>query len=263
MKCTGDVAHAAEHLISLGFVVLDGLTSEVVEDARRCIMSNIGLLKNTRPNQSSGHIAGFHRYPQFERLHSLVSSDPVVLDVLKCATDCSLIRSIGLSDITMNRSQQWHVDLLRGRYQHHLTPDICWGSDGGGVYKVLLYLQAGTALRVVPGAHTCPVALDDDRKSEPPSSRDIQAVKVEAGGIVVMDVRLPHRGSTDDEMSDSRFAHDPKILVSTVLAGDGKPLAEAMERGNSERLCDWDSAHRGCSAPQLSSRQMPILAVRA
>ena len=105
------------------------------------------------PNPSSGHLAGFHRYPELEHLHALVSSNPLVLDILRTATGCSQIRSIGLSDITVNRSQQWHVDLLRGRYQAHLQPETCWGSDGGGVYKILLYLQPGATLKVVPGAH--------------------------------------------------------------------------------------------------------------
>jgi hypothetical protein len=29
------------------------------------------------------------------------------------------VRTIGLSDITINRSQDWHKDLLRGKYRCH------------------------------------------------------------------------------------------------------------------------------------------------
>src|SRR3954470_1411416 len=183
-----DVTRDAEGLLERGFVVLKGASSRVVEDARRCIIGNAHLLKNTRPNASSGHLAGFHRYPQFEHLHALVSCNPIVLDVLKETSGCSLIRSIGLTDITVNRSQPWHVDLLRRKYQRHLTPEICWGPHGGGVYKVLLYLQPGATLRVVPGAHLQPVPLDDDRKSEPRSSAEAEAVEVQTGGIVLMDI---------------------------------------------------------------------------
>ena len=260
-----DIARHSRQLLERGFAVLDGLSPTEVEDSRRRVIANAGLLKNTRPNPSSGHLAGFHRYPALEPLHALVSSNPAALEILRRAAGCPLVRSIGLSDITINRSQQWHVDLLRGKYRHHLTPDICWGSEAGGVYKVLLYLQPGSTLRVVPGAHSRRVPLDDDRKSEPRSPGDTAAVEVAAGAIVLMDIRLPHRGSTEEELDRDEFASDPKILVSTVLAGVGKPLGQAMERGNFERLLDWDEAHRDRPAPRLAPAPEPreLAAARA
>lgn len=249
-----EIAAASRQLSEQGFVVLDGLSPPEVRHARQCVLENAALLRNTRPNASSGHLAGFHRYPSLEHLHGLVSANAGALDVLKDATGCSEMRSIGLSDITVNRSQQWHVDLLRGKYQPYLTAETCWGDNAGGVYKVLLYLQRGATLRVRPGAHLEPLALDDDRKSEPSSADDAVAVEVTAGGIVLMDIRLPHRGSSEEELSNPEFARNPKILISTVLGGVGKPLTEAMERGNFERLLDWDSLHRNCASPVLTVR---------
>lgn len=247
-----DISRHCEGLLEHGFAVLDGLSTVAVRDARRCILENAHLLKNTRPNPTSGHVAGFHRYPHLEHLHALVSSDPVASDILREATGCLVVRTIGLSDITLNRSQEWHVDLLRGRYQHHLTPEMCWGPNGGGVYKVLLYLQAGTALKVVPGGHTRPVPLDDDRKSEPRNSSEAVSIAVPAGGMVLMDIRLPHRGASEDELMNEDYARNPKILVSTVLAGDRKPLGDAMEKGNLERLLDWDAEHKDSRSTSLS-----------
>lgn len=249
---SSEVARQSEQLIERGFVVLQGLAPADVDSARERVLANAHLLKNTRPNPSAGHLAGFHRYPEVEPLHKLVSSNPVVLDILRAATGSSVMRSIGLSDITVNRSQEWHVDLLRGKYQPHLTPEICWGPNGGGVYKVLLYLQPGLSLRVLPGAHTRPVALDDDRKSAPRDPTDPVAVNVNAGGIVLMDIRLPHRGSSEAELSNEEFVRNPKILLSTVLGAHEKPLTRAMEQGNFERLCDWDAAHKGCDSPQIA-----------
>jgi hypothetical protein len=249
-----EIAWAAHQLAEQGFVVLDGLPTAGVDRARQCVLENAHLLRNTRPNPSAGHLAGFHRYPSLEPLHPLVSSNPAALQVLSEATGCPM-RSIGLSDITVNRSQPWHVDLLRGKYQPYLTPDICWGPNGGGVYKVLLYLQRGATLRVIPGAHKQPRPLDDDRKSEPDSATDVAAVEVAAGGIILMDIRLPHRGSSEEELSNPDFARNPKILVSTVLGGDRKPLTDAMEKGNFQRLVDWDSLHRDCPSPELTAQQ--------
>ena len=212
MNLSSNAGHSGQ-LLKRGFVVIEGLCFAAVQDARQCIIENAHLLKNTRPNVSSGHIAGFHRYPDFEPLHALVSTNPSVLNILKATSGCSLIRSIGLSDITVNRSQEWHLDLLRGRYQSHLTPEICWGPRGGGAYKALLYLQACTTLKVLPGAHTWPTALDDDRKSEPRSYAEVEAVEVPSGGIVLMDIRLPHRGSSEEELRNAN-AHNLKMLVS-------------------------------------------------
>ena len=49
--------------------------------------------------------------------------------------------TIGLSDITVNRSQPWHTDLLRGAYARFLTPDMCWGDASRPCIKALLYLR--------------------------------------------------------------------------------------------------------------------------
>jgi hypothetical protein len=250
MKQKNASAHA-QQLQEYGFTVFPALDEGAVAECRRTILSRSDLLKNTRPNPSSGHLAGFHRYPALEPLHALVSANSAAIAILEEAAGSRSIRSIGLSDITINRSQEWHVDLLRGPYRSHLTPETCWGDHGGGVYKVLLYLQSGATLRVIAGAHNQPVSLDDDRKCEPKSADDATAVAVAPGNIVLMDIRLPHRGSSEEELLDERNRSYPKILISTVLAASKRPLANAMERGNLERLLDWDAKHGANPSPRF------------
>jgi hypothetical protein len=243
----------ARRLVEDGFVVLDALLPHrAVEDARQTVLANLALMRNTRPNISSGHVAGFHRYPELEPLHLLLSTNPTILETLRRAANSAAIRSIGLSDITVNRSQEWHVDLLRGKYRHHLNPDICWGAHGGGVYKALLYLQDGQSLRVAGGGHTHPVPLDDDRRSCPARPSEISSISVARGSVILMDIRLPHRGSSEEELGDPEFMSVPKILISTVLGDDRKPLTAAMEKGNLDRLQDWDASHRRGRTPQLA-----------
>ena len=228
-----------------GYVTLQGLyTASVIEDTRKCVTENISLLKNTRPNPSSGHLAGFHRYPELESLHTLISNHRVILGILKEASHSHTIRSIGLSDITVNRSQEWHVDLLRGKYCHHLNEEICWGVTGGGVYKVLWYLQDGKSLQVIPGAHTSAIGLENDQSSQPHGPGESKVISVKSGDIILMDIRLPHRGSSEEEMKHADYFKHPKILVSTVLGGQSKPLTEKKKKGNSERLSDWDVMHQ-------------------
>jgi hypothetical protein len=247
------LAHHARMLCEDGFVVLDALLPPPeVDDARSCVLANTGLMRNTRPNISSRHIAGFHRYPELEHLHLLLSTNAPILETLRKATNSLAIRSIGLSDITVNRSQEWHVDLLRGKYRHHLSSDICWGREGGGVYKALLYLQDGQSLRVASGGHTRPVLLDNDRRCRPATPSEVKRISVSRGSVILMDIRLPHRGASEKELSDPEFLSIPKILISTVLGDDQKPLTAAMERGNLERLLDWDVLHRKGRAPRMA-----------
>jgi hypothetical protein len=78
-----------------------------------------------------------------------------------------------------------------------------------------------------------------------------------------MDIRLPHRGSSEAELSNEEYDRNPKILVSTVLGGDGKPLTQAMERGNFERTVDWDAAHKNGRPPRLApQKELVEIAVR-
>mgnify|MGYP001101244964 CR=1 FL=1 len=72
---------------------------------------------------------------------------------------------------------------------------------------------------------------------------------MEAGDVILMDIRLPHRGSSEQELRGVDYRRPPKILVSTVLGAVSKPLTRAMEAGNFERLRDWDMAHQNHCQP--------------
>ena len=227
-----------------GFSVLTNVFSlEEVNTARRIILDNKKCLKNTRPNRSSGHLAGFHRYPVFEPLHVMLSNNTKIMEFLKYNLDCAPIVTIGLSDITVNRSQNWHRDLLRGNFRQYIDDKVCWGSDGGGVYKALLYLQDGKSLKVQPGSHLKPIELDDDTFSEPQSRDTVLSIEVKAGDVIIMDIRLSHRGSTEEETQQIATGAEPKVLLSTVFGCKNKELTHAMEIGNFYRLMDWDERH--------------------
>ena len=111
-----------------------------IKEARAQIIKNRYLFKNTRPTLSSGHLAGFHRFPMLESLHSMLSCNPIINDFINFCLNNHPIRSIGLSDITINRSQHWHTDLLRGKYFHFIKEFLDWNDNAIGIYKVLLYL---------------------------------------------------------------------------------------------------------------------------
>jgi hypothetical protein len=224
-----------------GFTVLKGvLPKTTIQAFRRRVLENRALLKNTRPTRSSLHLAGFHRFPEFETMHTELAGNPVILGFLKAALRGESVRSIGLSDITVNRSQCWHRDLLRGRFSAFLeNANDFWGPEAGGVYKVLCYLQDGASLKVIKGSHLQAAPLDSDSASEPGEDSPVEAIAVEEGDIVITDIRISHRGSAESAFDGGVYDADPRILVSTAMGGVNMPLTRAMEIGNFHRLMDW------------------------
>ncbi len=237
--------HKLPQLKSKGFVVLPNVfCSEEVSFARALVLNNRQLFKNTRPSKSSGHLAGFHHYPQLANLHAMLCDNAKIKDELRKATDYGELLSIGLTDITINRSQEWHVDLLRGEFASYLSDEICWGDAGGGVYKVLLYLQSATSLWIRPGSHLIKISLLDDSYAVPRAEESIEGVAVEAGDVVLMDIRLVHRGSSEQDIQLLERSSSPKILISSVFGGEQFPLTHAMKAGNAVRLNRWIDKYR-------------------
>jgi GR25 family glycosyltransferase involved in LPS biosynthesis len=227
-----------------GITVLEGVFDrETVDLSREQVMEHWPLYKNTRPTPSSRHLAGFHLYPELESLHKLLAENKKVLNFMKLVMGGQQARSIGLSDITINRSQHWHKDLLRGKYEAYLNGVDIWGGECPGVYKLLMYLQDGTSLKIIRGSHRVPVSLENDECAEPGDNADVVNVSFKAGDVVAMDVRTSHRGSTEEVFLSGAYDDDPKILVSTALGVDGGKLTDAMELGNAARLMDWQDRY--------------------
>jgi hypothetical protein len=228
-----------------GFCVIPGVFDDTAIAQMRCIiLSNLDIMSNTRPTETARHLAGFHRFPCFEPMHAAISTDSRVGPILDSVYCRGQMISLGLSDITINRSQLWHTDLLRGDYAKHLTRETCWETSEPPCLKALIYLQDGASLHVLAGSHRRPIALSDDRNAVPASDAEIESVAAKAGDVILMDIRTIHRGSTEAEMGTKGLGVDAKILISTVFGDRYSKLAQAMQKGNAERTVDWDMRHR-------------------
>lgn len=194
----------------------------------------------TRSVSHSFHLAGFHRFPALSTLHGRIVDKPIINAFLSTYFDQKRYYSIGLSDITINRSQQWHTDLLRGQYAGFLAGIDPWSPTNGSCLKALVYLQDGESLQVVPGSHSNPSPLDDIQLANVVETQEIAPVKVKAGDVVMMDIKVLHRGSTDEAMSNPALRQSPKILISTVFGPIASEFAQAMQIGNAYRTADWD-----------------------
>lgn len=224
-------------LTSKGLSVMPGVFTQLTLDSvKTLITDNLHLLRNTRPTPSSLHLAGFHRYPEFESLHSLLSCNKVVHGFLKYVLNDERIRNIGITDITINRSQCWHKDLLRGPYAGLMNDEEIWSTEGQ-VFRVVMYLQDSTSLKFVPGSHLEPVSLLSDAYAVPLDESRVSSVPVKAGDAVVMDVRTTHRGA--EEADFEKVDGNPRILVATTLGADSSVFTNQLEYGNAVRLNDW------------------------
>ena len=227
-----------------GYCILKHVFSDrQVAGMRQTVLAHAQMMGNTRPNPNARHLAGFHRFEQLAALHQQLAEATAVALALDEIYENASFDTIGLSDITINRSQPWHTDLLRGKYATFLEPEICWGAASSPCIKALLYLQDGTSLKVIPGSQSIPISLVDDHASVPTDSSTIQGVPVSAGDVILMDIRLVHRGSTEEETNGLDLAETAKILISTVFGATSAPLTDAMAQGNQTRLADWDSTH--------------------
>lgn len=232
-------------LADKGFCVVPRVfDAPIIDQMRRTILGNVGMMSNTRPTETARHLAGFHRFPCFEAIHAAIATDVQVRRILDSVyRDCQMI-ALGLSDITINRSQPWHTDLLRGDYAKYLTSEICWEIAEPPCLKALVYLQDGASLHAIAGSHRQPIALSDDRNAVPADGAEIEPIKAEAGDVILMDIRTVHRGATEAEMAAKGLGADGKILISTVFGDRYSRLAQAMQKGNAERTVDWDMRNR-------------------
>jgi hypothetical protein len=230
-----------------GVTVLPNVfSSAVVAEARLLVLGNLDLMANTRRTPNSRHLAGFHRFKPLKDLHEELNANPLIQSFM---SDCLGPNhyAIGLSDITINRSQQWHKDLLRGRFQHYLGEGHDSASNRGKCFKIIQYLQDSDSLCIVPGSHKTNIPLESDSEAIPLSKDLVQSISVQAGDALILDICLTHRGSPASAFHSAKFDETAKILVSTVIGRRQCDFATQMRVGNEARLLAWDRRHRSNS----------------
>ena len=231
--------HGLDEVRSAGVQIVPGaFDAATVDDARRLVLAHTDLMKRTRPTPSSRHLAGFHRFPALEPLHLLLTGNPMVVDRMSSLLGGDL-RTIGLSDITIDRSQQWHKDLLRGPYRSFLASDRPCAEHHGKAFKVIVYLQDSSSLQVVPGSHRGDIDLSDDEHAIPGPGDQVIAVPVHRGDAVIIDLCTTHRGTDESAYAAATPETPARILVSTVFTRVDCEFADQLEAGNAARLADW------------------------
>lgn len=224
-------------------VIASAFAPDEIAAARRTVMAHLDLFRNTRPNPSSRHLAGFHRHVGLEPLHVWLTANPRVHEVLTGLLGPEL-RTIGLSDITVDRSQQWHKDLLRGPFRQYLDDEDVCRRHHGKLFKVIVYLQDSSSLRFVPGSHRRDIGLDGDEEAIPSLDDPVARARTRTGDAVIVDICTTHRGSEDEEFLSSTSVGEPRILLSTVVGRPGCEFADRMEFGNAVRLAEWQVRNR-------------------
>ncbi|MDA7922538.1 phytanoyl-CoA dioxygenase family protein [Verrucomicrobiales bacterium] len=240
-----------------GFAIIPGAFSpDEIPGIREDVLAQLPLFKKTRASDNARHLASFHRHPALELLHSRISGNAQILEALQPVFGEEIV-TIGLSDITINRSQQWHKDLLREKYSSHLEGIDIFDRDALSPIKALLYLQPSSALKVLPGSHLHPSDLKKGDKAMEEEWGNVKELSIQSGDVILIDIRLTHAGSTEADLTDKQLDENAKILVSTVFGKDKSSLSRGMELGNMERLFDWqdrDNIYRVTDDHALEAR---------
>ena len=219
-------------------VIAGAFDAAAVDDARHVVLAHTDLMKRTRPTPSARHLAGFHRFPALEPLHGVLTGNPMVTAHLHALLGTQL-RTIGLSDITIDRSQPWHKDLLRGPYRSFLEPDGVCANNHGKAFKVIMYLQDSSSLQVIVGSHLHDVDLNNDEHAVPRPGDSVIPVPVRRGDAVIIDLCTTHCGADEATYLAAAPGAPPRILVSTVFTRADCEFADRLEAGNAARLADW------------------------
>lgn len=224
-----------------GFAVLRNvISSKQLDLTRSIIMKNLNLFKNTRSYSSARHLASFHLHSSMSPLMTLAQHLPIKIILSKLLGDYIFL---DFSDITVNRSQQWHKDLLRGKYTRYYENknNICRNFHGH-VYKVLIYLQDQSSLKVIKNSHVKDVNLNSDQFAIPKLNDEVIDVNSKQGDVVILDICSNHAGSTDEECRKLNLlgGKDTKILVSFTFGKKSSWLSNVMMVGNQARLQDWN-----------------------
>lgn len=226
-----------------GYCVLRAAFSQTeVAEMRRRSTQNFDRMGQTRNVAHSFHLAGFHRFSCFSALDEKITQNPMITGFLGEFFK-EEFGDIGLSDITVNRSQRWHTDLLRGPFAQLLKDVNPWADPKGACIKALVYLQGGKSLRIVRESHLNPTPLDDDALEKLAQSSQVEQLEINAGDVVMMDIRALHRGSTDQEMDQSSLVDCPKILLAKVFGRTSSAFCRTMRDGNAERMAAWDNKY--------------------
>ena len=233
-----------EQVTESGAGVIRGVfSSGEIAQARDLVTTHLDQMPNTRPFPGARHLAGFHRFPALEPLHRMLSGNPLIQDAMSRLCGASY-RTIGLSDITVNRSQQWHKDLLRGKFTSYLgDPPYCarWH---GTVFKVIAYLQDSDSLKIVPGSHRMDIDLTSDEPAIPSEDTHLETISAQVGDAVIIDICTTHCGSPESVFFEAAEDAEPKILVSTVFGRSRAPLTDRLELGNAARQDRWTRKHQ-------------------
>jgi hypothetical protein len=241
---SGEIAAIVERVRQDGVGIIESafdLTD--VEESRRIVQDHKHLMKSTRPSPTSRHLAGFHRYPALEPVHQLITGNSLVRAVIGDLLG-SDIRTIGLSDITMNRSQQWHKDLLRGSFRRFIEDENPCEKHHSKLFKVVLYMQDSSSLHVVPGSHRHDISLESDEYAVPDADAEVVSVKTKVGDAVVIDICTTHRGSPEEVFASMTESDTPRMLISTVFGSAYCDFADRIELGNAERTSVWQRMNR-------------------
>lgn len=180
-------------------------------------------IKNNKTINNSGGITipDFIKYNEFINTKNIINNEKIN-NKLKEIFNGDNYRFCSHNDIGINRIVGFHKDKLNDKYASYETINI-WAShenEKHEIVKVLLYLQEGDGLKIVPKSHNestinCKNAIE---------------LKHKLGDVIIFDQRITHRGMEKQCLKK-------RILISFGF-GKNNIFTDNFEKGTIQRQND-------------------------
>lgn len=221
------------------------IAPEAIDNMRRLIASNLLYGSKTRDYDLNWHIPYFQRYSELESIHKYLLKQEPLNSAARSLLNSDKICSTSISDITVNRSQDWHKDLFRGPYRN-LLPMNKWNPFDEQIpfaYRCLVYLQDGKSLQVISGSDTQEVCLENDSFSKPQKEDQVITLQANAGDVIFFDIRTTHRGKSYNDCSRIKTMNGIPMMIGLTLTYRESRWLYWLEFLNRARLRDWHTKH--------------------
>lgn len=180
-------------------------------------------IKNNKTIKNSGGITipDFIKYNEFVNTKKIIYNEKIN-NKLKEIFNGSNYRFCLHNDIGINRTVGWHKDKLNDKYSSFETIDI-WSDHEGEkheIIKVLIYLQEGHGLKVIPNSN----------KEKKILIKNPVSINHKLGDIIIFDQRITHRGM-------EKQSNIQRILISFGF-GKNNIFTDNFEKGTIQRQTD-------------------------
>jgi len=226
-----------------GYILLSNVfTIDNINNFKNEVNNYINNNKNNIRNAQGVTIPNFIKYNEFLNTKNIINNN-IINNKLIEIFNGNNYRFCSHNDIGINRVVSWHKDKLNDKYSSFQTIDIwsTYENQKHEIVKVLIYLQEGDGIELVPKSHIEPII----------NTQNSIKILHKIGDVIIFDQRITHRGM---EKQNSQ----QRILVSFGF-GKNNIFTDNFEKGTIQRQNDQNNNEIKTKAIQHNNKMKLLL----